>query len=777
MVCLTAVLQLTAQKVVINGLVKNDNGEPLPYAYIIDSMTSTGTITNNSGYFSFSMNPSNIQVLTASHVSSVSSTKTFTTSKDTFIVFNLGPLNIEEITVKGTPLARQAMTGANFLDHKTIMNIPTFFGEHDIMRAMTTLPGIAGGVEDFTAFYVRGGNRDQNLFLVDGTRLFSTSHFGGMVSMFNPDLIRHIDIYKGGAPARYGDGLSSVMDISLREGGNKGNKARIDIGNLRSGLLFEGKIGGKANYLLAGRIGYKTLFYRGLQFPKAIKDETMMGEFQNFTFYDLDAKVGFHPNKRTNLFLNIHLGSDLQNYLIRSEYGDTLSALKTFNKLNQKWYYNIHNNIITLGSKTVISPGIALKNTLWNTNYGNNRTYVETAFDSSNELDIYKSSQNNFINDFSDKIELLIGKINKHSLITGGQISYYETSSGRFQKTELKTGVDSLWGEPNHNALETSLFIEDDYQPFSGFFINAGLRATNLSASDTTYQRIQPRVNLRYRIRENLSMKAGLAVTDQAFHSMVEINSYNEAESWLLANKQILPQHAWQTSAGIYGNIANTRIEYSIETYYKRMKDLLYLPAQIGFPQLMEYVQKNGIGESYGTEFLIKKDGGKINWAIAYTLAWSNRKFSSINDGEWFASDFDRRHDFNFSFNYYLNKANTLNFNYLLQSGRPFTMPLAYVPPGELYFGLNGYRVYDGLNNVRAPWTRRFDCAYTRRGYIINGRKYSFTISVMNLFGHVNPNAMYASNNKVYLRSSYRTLISGLFTLQLFQERNPDNNQ
>lgn len=769
--CFAAAIQLSAQKVVINGLVKNHNGEPLPYAYVIDSLTGTGSITNNLGYFSFSVNPNSVLVLTASHVSCNASTKTISTAADTFVVFNLGPLNIEEITVKGTPLARQAMTGAHFLDHKTIKSIPTFFGEHDILRSVSTLPGIAAGVEDFTAIYARGGNRDQNLFLIDGARLFSTSHFGGMVSMFNPDLIRHIDIYKGGAPARYGDGLSSVMDITLRDGGNEGTKFRLDLGNLRSGFLFEGKLGHTFNLLLAGRIGYKTLFYRGLQFPRALKNPALTGEFQNFTFYDLDGKLRYQFSEKTQVFFNFHLGNDLQNYLWRDAYNDTLTVLKDFNQLDRLWHYRVHNNNVTLGLRTIIAQGISLKNTLWFTSSGTNRHYVETAFNSIHHKDIHSNTQQYFINDFSEKIELFIGNIHKHQIMAGGQLSYFINSSGLFKQSTFKSGIDSTWGETPKHALEGAFFLEDDYQPLPGFFIHTGIRALYLQTADTTYLRLQPRLNLRYQIRDNLSVKGGLALTDQVFHSMVEITSYNESESWLLASKAILPQHAWQASAGIYGNIGNTRIQYSAETYYKHMKNLLHFPSQVGLPRLMQYVQKNGVGESYGAELLLKKDGGKINWAIAYTLAWSNRKFESINAGQWFASDFDRRHDFNFNFNYYLNHNNSIHFNYLLQSGRPFTMPLAYVTPGELYFGLNGFRVYNGLNNVRAPWTRRFDCAYTRGGQILQGRKYSFTFSIMNLFGHVNPNAMYASNNKVYIRASYKTMVSGLFTIQLFKEK------
>ncbi|MDA3929175.1 MAG: TonB-dependent receptor plug domain-containing protein, partial [Prolixibacteraceae bacterium] len=747
------VLSAYSQKAIITGFVKSNSGEPVIYAYIIDSLSNTGTITNNAGYFSLPVKANTKLILKTSHVSYVPMIKAITAVQDTFVTFVLQSRNLDEVVIKGTPLARQAMTGANYLDHKTIMSIPTFYGEHDIVRALTILPGISGGIEDYTAFYVRGGNRDQNLFLVDGARLFSTSHFGGTISMFNPDLIRHIDIYKGGAPARYGDGLSSVTDITLREGGENGTNARFDLGNMRSGLLLEGNIGSKINYLIAGRLGYWSLFLHRLSYPQAIRNDTLKGEFQNFNFYDLDTKLTFHPTSKSSLFFNIHFGKDYNNYLERRNFSDTGADTYQFNLANDHWSNNIINNNYTLGLKSIIAPGLALKNTLWLTQYHTNRTETRTAFNSSQKLELYRSSSQSSISDLSNKIELVFGKINRHQIITGGQVSYYNISSGLFQEKDLES--DSIWGDPNHTAIESSIFIENDFQVFHGFFVNTGIRLMNINVTDTSFIRFEPRINVRYSVNKNLSFKTGFTITNQSFHSLVEVNGFEETEFWMLSNSEIHPQHASQISTGIYGKFRKTKIEYSAEAYYKKMSDLLYLPSQVGMSKLMKSIQKNGIGKSYGFEFLVQKKEGRINWAVAYTLAWSKRCFETLNEGMWFASDFDRRHDINISMNLFLSKKNTLNFNYLLQSGRPFTMPKAYVTASDFYYGYNGFWFYDGLNTVRAPWSKRFDLSYKRKGQILNNRAYDFTFSVMNVFGHRNPNSMYVKNNKVYINSSY----------------------
>jgi hypothetical protein len=763
-------LGLFAQKVQITGLVKTGGGEPAVYAYVIDSATNLGTVTNNAGFFSLTVSHNQPLTLTASHVSYSPVSVSLVATRDTFVTFTLGNRNLDEVVVKGTPLARQAMTGAAYLEQKTIMNVPTFFGEHDVLRAITVLPGISGGIEDFAAIYVRGGNRDQNLFLSDGARLFSATHYGGMVSMFNPDLIRHIDVYKGGAPARYGEGLSSVIDMTLREGGENGSRLRLDVGNLRSGLLMEGNLGAKANYLVAGRIGYWSLFYNGFDYFKVLHNDDRMGEARNFAFYDVDAKFGFHPTPRTNMFLNIHLGEDYYNYFDRGEGGDYNSETHENIKYTgtQLATDRLVNNNVTLGLKTILGQGWALKNTLWGSMYTTFEDNVKARkyLSQTKFHNTYSFVEESWIREASEKLELIYGKIPGHKLILGGQVSLFETSSGRFHLTEAE--VDSTWGAPNRRASEWGVFIEDDFQVFPGFFVNAGLRATGLSATDTVYFRLQPRVNVRYSIHDDLTVKGGFTVSDQVFHSLIEVNSFEETEFWLLANQDIVPQHAWQASGGVYGKLNGTRIEYSVEAYYKAMSGLLYFPAQIEKTKLMNYMQTDGTGKSAGAEFLIQKKEGKINWAIAYTLSRSTRQFDSINNGQSFVWDFDRRHDLNISLNYFRDEKNTFNVNYLLQSGRPFTMPVAYMPYNRFH---SDYWIFEGLNNKRAPWTRRFDVSYTRKGQILHGRNFDFTCSVMNVFAHKNPTSMYVKENKVYMKSSYDVLLSGLLRIELFRNK------
>jgi hypothetical protein len=197
------------------------------------------------------------------------------------------------------------------------------------------------------------------------------------------------------------------------------------------------------------------------------------------------------------------------------------------------------------------------------------------------------------------------------------------------------------------------------------------------------------------------------------------------------------------------------------------MKNLLYYaPPNFDKKEMMKYIQKDGQGVAYGSELMLQKTTGKIQWSIAYTLAWSQRQFDSLNGGEWFYSDFDRRHDLNVGIHYFQDKKNTWNFNYIFQSGRAYTLPEAFVPKTDFY---QEHYVSGGVNNARTPSYRRFDVSYKRTGKILWGRQTELSLSVMNLFAHRNPFALYAKGGKMYMSSWYLVMPSAQLKINLFK--------
>ncbi len=356
--------QISAQ-LKISGIVETEQNETIPYAYIIDKKGNYGTITNIDGHFTF-ISQSENPTLKVSHVAYSPKEISLKTKTDTFITIVLKNRTIEEITVRSTPLARQAMIGTNFLEGKTIQNIPTFFGEQDIVKAMTILPGISNGLDLYSNLYVRGGERDQNLFLMDGARFYTSSHAGGFASLFNPDIIKHIDIYKGGAPVKYGDGLSSVVDITLKKGSNK-PKLNIDIGTMRSGFLTEGRVGEKLNYIFAGRFSYWDILNGNLYKEKTTTDDiNQTRAYSRLRFWDVDGKITYSISPRTSLNLNSHLGEDENSFFEKRKNHDLILGP---NRKVQSGGTYITNNNITLGFKHISKKGAIVKNTAWFTHY------------------------------------------------------------------------------------------------------------------------------------------------------------------------------------------------------------------------------------------------------------------------------------------------------------------------------------------------------------------------------------------------------------------------
>ncbi|HUM89180.1 MAG TPA: TonB-dependent receptor plug domain-containing protein [Prolixibacteraceae bacterium] len=759
---LLVALKVMPQPVKVTGLVKSPGGEPVPYATLNDTAAVRGAVCNVEGYFTLNVEQGN-HVFKVSHVAYSPVFYSIHVARDTFMVFTLGGRQIEEVVIKGTSLANQAMLGSNFLEGKTIRNIPTFFGEQDILKAITVLPGISGGLDLYSSIFVRGGNRDQNLFLVDGARFYTTSHAGGYASLFNPDMIKHIDVYKGGAPVRYGDGISSVIDVSLREGGDEGTKLNLDIGTMRSGFLTEGKIGRKVSFIAGGRFSYWDLINGNLFKEKnAEKDNSANTEYSRFDFWDVDGKITFTPTARTTVTLYGHLGEDEKSSFwkgntVTDEYGE-------IRKIDKGGSY-ISNNTATLSAKQLFKNWLSLKNTLWYTFY-NLSDKSSTAYLLNTKTIRDYHSYVTYIKDLSDKVETYFPVGERHMVNAGVQLSSFTVNPGKISQQREAVSVDTTFGASDQHATEMSVFIDDDFNIASKVWLRLGVRLSDLIATDTSYLMVEPRITLRIQARKKLSVKAGFSLTNQPFHTIVNANSYFEQESWLLANKTYRPQLARQYAAGIYGTIPGTIIEFSAEAYYKAMENLLYYaPPNYENDNLLAFVQKGGQGIAYGGELLLQKTTGTIQWSVAYTLAWSKRKLNNLNSGQWFFADFDRRHDFNLGFHYFKNIKNTWNCNYIFQTGRAYTLPEAYVNATGFY---QGYYVSGGVNNARTPNYSRFDVSYKRK--LFKRRKAELTLSVMNLFAHKNPFAVYPKDGKMYMSSWYLMMPSAQLKIYLLKD-------
>jgi hypothetical protein len=752
-----------SQQIKVSGVVKSSAGEIVPYAAIIDSVSNKAVYADNSGYFSLLVKSSGC-VLSFSQVSFSPATLHLFAKRDTFVTVILAGIEIPEVMINGTSLAKQAMLGVNFLEGKTIQNIPSFFGESDLIKSMTVLPGIAGGLDIYSSIYVRGGNRDQNLFLVDGARYYTTSHFGGYLSLFNPDIISHVDIYKGIAPAKFGDGISSVIDVRLNQGSDKPG-LNVDIGTLRSGFLLESKGNGKLYGMLAGRISQIDLI-SGSAFKNldSLNDEEFQHENYVFKFWDFDGKLCYKPSAQTLISINGHIGNDenasfLQGKKLVDKFGES-------QVIENNGYY-IDNHNLTLNVRHLFPSGISLKNTAWFTYYNFTHRKEDTYYISKIPEASVLYENSTYIKDFTEKIELNTSIGSNHYFNVGAQFSSFAVNPSFVSEKDEIYSTDSVYGFNDQKAFEGAFYIDDDINLFKNTVLKLGIRTSILNVSDSSFLNFEPRFLLSREIAPDWSFKVGYSRNSQPVHTLVQTFGFFEKESWILSDKSILPQLSNQVSGGVFGKIPKTTIEVSFEVYYKKMENLLFLnPIAYETKSMFDYLYKNGAGKCYGSELLIQKTNGKIQWSIAYTLSWSKRKFEVINDGEWFYSEFDRRHDLNIGLHYFSGKKNIWNMNYIYQTGRPFTMPVAFVQQTNFY---NGFYVLNKANNARMPSYKRFDISYKRKGTLLWGRKSELTLSVMNLFAHKNPSGMFVRDGKLYMSSLYVIIPSVNFKLYLLK--------
>ena len=754
----------SGQNIAVRGVVKSSAGEPVPYATVIDSVHNTGVVANANGFFSISLVPGQT-VLQATHVSYAKQSQTIYARTDTFLVFTLANLEIGEVLVKGTPLNRQAMLGMHFLESRTIQNIPTFFGEQDIMKAMTVLPGIAGGIDMYSSIYVRGGNRDQNLFLLDGARVYTTSVGGGYSSIFNPDIIAHVDIYKGGAPAKYGDGVSSVIDIALIDGKGK-PEARIDIGTLRSGFMLKGLGSDKFGYYLTGRMSNLDVVSGTLSEHIRMKRQPKDNyELYRFQFWDIDGKFTWTPTQRTTVSACFHLSDDIDGSVNHRKNPIGGSGSDYFD-YKVEWGNYRTNNVLSLNVRHVFSSGISFINTTSRNYYSFAR---KSEYLSTNPDDMYHRlyEMGTFLTDFTNKAEVAIPVNNRHTVTMGTQYSDYRVSPEYQVWNDKLNKIDSTKNAAEHELKLMAFYTGNTFKISDKTSLRAGLRYNHFVSTDTIFRKLEPRLSLSVELSPKWTYMGGFSITGQPFHVIAKMRGDGEDESWMLANKNLDMQQAWQFSSGLFGSIPGTAIELSIEGFYKNMSGLnMYAPGAYNEVSKLDHIFNNGLGRSYGSEFLLQKTQGRLQWSLAYTLSWSHRQFVSINNGLWFNSEFDRRHDLNANLSYSWKEKNIFNANYMYQSGRPFTMPVAYVAQTPFF---NDFYVINQVNNARTPAYRRFDVSYRRIGEVFWGRKFECNFTIMNLFANSNPAAVYINDGELEMLSMYIVIPSVQLKLNLFK--------
>jgi hypothetical protein len=735
-------LIMAQNRFTLNGYIKDSlTGEVISGASVKINGQAKGILSNQFGFYSLTLEPGSY-LLTFSHVSYQVQSVSISIKNNETQNIEMVPRSsaIQEVVVfskKRDGNITAAQLGKIDLSVNQIKSLPVLMGEVDILKTIQLLPGVRNAGEGNAGFYVRGGGPDQNLILLDDAVVYNTGHLFGFFSIFNGDAIRNLTLIKGGMPAQYGGRLSSVLDVSMKEGNAKEYQFDGGIGLIASRFSAQGPIEkGRSSFIVSGRRTY----IDALITPFISKNSSFYGS--GYYFYDLNAKFNHRFSKKDRLFISGYFGRDV---------------------------FDFNNNRRSFS--TSIPWGNATATVRWNHVFGP-RLFANTTAVFNNYKFQFSARQDNFsvglnsgIRDWSLKSDFDYYPLPGHKLKFGMM-----TTQHRFLPNVASGRQDSVVFAPNNEvakyALESALYIQDDWELDSRWQFNYGVRFSRFTQTGpfTRYQRdafgnkldsmvykalqpvisyggLEPRASFRYTIQPDLSIKASVSRNIQYIHLVSNAGTTLPTDLWVPSTYRVKPQLSWLYAAGVFKNFADNAIESSVEIYYKDMQNQIeyregYTPS-LSDPET-EFVF--GKGWSYGAEWFINKVRGSFTGWVGYTLSWTWRKFPDLNEGKRYPARFDRRHDLSVVGNYTLTQKWKMGAVFVYGTGNAISLP-------ERFYVMNGVlnQEYSRINQYRMRSYHRLDLSMTYTPVPSTPRKVKsqWVFSIYNLYSRFNPYFIY----------------------------------
>lgn len=751
-------------RAVVSGYIRDaKNGEPVIGAAVQVENSRIGASSDQFGYYTLSL-PRGRHTLKVTSVGMTDVTRHILMVSDGKMDIDMQEyvpvLRTVVVDASKTTNVRSVRMGFQQLDIAAIKQVPAVLGEPDALRVVLTLPGVTSAGEGSTGLNVRGGAADQNLILFNDATVYNPAHFFGFFSAFNPDAIKDVDLYKSSIPEKYGGRLSSVVDVTGREGNKKKFSATGGVGPLDARLTLEGPIdSGKTSYLIGGRTTYSNWILKDL--PNADYSNSRAN------FYDLNAHISAALGSKNSVYITGYASHDqfrLDN--------DTTYAYGNRNA-NVKWKH-------LFGSRTTGILTAAYDH------------YQFSIASSANAVDAYKFGFN--IGQWSGRADFTTHVGARHTLDYGLTSVRYSLQPGNIAP-DAKSSLVAPVTIQQEQALESALYLGDHYNVSSRITIDGGLRyslynylgpheeyvyspglpreTVNISDSIAygkgahikTYSYPEIRISGRLVLTQNSSLKAGFNTLAQYIHMMSNTTSVSPTDIWKLSDPYIRPEIGKQWSLGYYHNLAANTIEVSAEVYYKSIDH--YLDYKSGAVLLLNpHLETEVIdtrGKAYGAELLVRKQTGKLNGWVSYT--WSRTLLQSddplvtdpVNHGNWYPSDFDKPNMLNVVGNYRFTHRISVSLNLSYSTGRPITLPI-----GEYFLAGSERTLYSDRNQYRVPDYFRSDVSMNIEGsHKVKVLAHSsWTLGVYNLTARKNPYSIYfTSENGVV--NGYKLSIFG----------------
>jgi hypothetical protein len=770
-VLLTSIFSFSQEKFTLSGTIADlKTKETLIGVNVFILETKTGITTNEYGFYSITL-PKGEYTISISYVGyQVIEEKVNLNSniKKNFLISESSQLLKEVVIVDNKKRVdiRKPEMSVNKLTIQEIKEMPVIFGEVDIIKSILTLPGVTNAGEGQSGFNVRGGGADQNLVLLDEATIYNSSHLFGLFSVFNPDAIKDLKLYKGGIPARYGGRLSSVLDIYQKEGNKNDFHMNGGIGLISSRILAEGPIvKDKACFVVAGRASYAHLFLKLVDNPNLAY------------FYDLNTKLSYSLNEKNNIYISGYFGRDVfqLNDSFVNTYGNTV--------INFRW------------------------NHLFSEKLFSNLSMIYSDYYYGLKLDIIGFNWDSGIKNYNIKYDFKHYLSDKLKLTYGINSNYYDFNPGKIEPTRPDSGINEDQLDKKY-ALENAIYIDAEHQISNKIAVTYGVRVSSFlrlgnqtlntyannqpvifnpnfqiyeSAEPTgtifygknetiaKFENLEPRLAISYTFNENQSIKASYNRMSQYLHLISNSQSPTPLDVWAPSDNFLKPQLLDQVALGYFQNINDDEYSLELETFFKKIKNRVdYIDgANLIANEAIERVVLNGQARAYGLEVLFRKNTGRFKGWLSYTLSRTEQKVegrtaieTGINNGDWYKTGFDKLHNLAVVANYKWTEKWRFSANLIFQTGQPVTFP-------------DGQYEYEGItvpnfsarNENNLPSYHRLDVSATLTPHKNKKRKWQaeWVFGIYNLYNRMNAASItFRQNDETASNEAIRLSIFGI---------------
>ena len=770
-------IQIQAQNFDLIINIKDEKtSETIEFANVLITPCNCGGVSDENGNVEMSLPLANYQ-LVSSYLGYQNDTTNVYLDKDMSLEITLSSngFKLDDITITGENTRgniERTVMGVQQLSISKMKLLPAAFGEVDVLSSLSLLAGVGSAGEASNGLSVRGGSLDQNLVLLDYAPIFNPTHLFGLFSVFTPEAVGSVELYRSNMPSKYGGRISSVVDVKVKNPSAEKTTITGGLGIASTRLAIEAPIIKDKLYVLAST----RMFYNDFLF--SLK-ENLKNTKANFI--DGTVKLKYLANDKNSFYFTGFASHDFYQL-------DISSQITSISSSSNQYDYSTLNG--TLNWIHTLDNNAFLRTTLLSSNYAPKILFPEE--NSDNVITFESKIQTQSLQSEYTKT------LNTNLSYAGGlQLNRTTVSPGLFdpgsaealRKIELQT----------ETSYELSAFTNADWTPSEKLSMSLGLRYTqfllvgpyeqaeyenddleNISkvlvfnSGDIvqTYQGLEPRFGMRYKFSENSSIKASYALTRQYLQNIYNSTTPLPTSRWKTSDPYIAPQTGHTYSLGYYRNIEKKNMTLSAEAYYRTIDQVLdFKPgADFFLQQFIETDVVQGIGRTYGLELSLEKTKGKVYGWINYTYSKSLRKFNAleisnrINNNQWFDSDFDRPHVVNSTLNFKLNDHNTYSFNFTYQTGRPYSIPNAT-------FNVNSVLVpiYLERNNARLPDYHRLDFSWRIHNITTNKEKRfkgDWIFTVYNLYRRTNAFNRYFSAQSGGTRTNQISIFnSTLFSL------------